>query len=162
MHIVPCVAQAAPSGSQLMRRFDEEREGMRTLCVGTRSLSGYASHCASVQLMSRVILPGCPAFLWLYTMPSACHVKYVPHSVVNTVCTLASAGGGASNTTTRIANDSTVWRRDPCRERWAMRAILLGTPPRRAMRQRRAGAGMGDADGRPLRRHVLQHIQLQQ
>jgi hypothetical protein len=40
--------------------------------VGTRSLSGYAAHCSSVQLIKRVILPGCPDLRWLYTMPIDC------------------------------------------------------------------------------------------
>lgn len=73
----------------------------RTRWVGTRSLSGYDAHCSSVQLMRRVILPGCPDFLWLYTMPNACQVKYVPHSVVNTVCTLPTAGVPKARSTLR-------------------------------------------------------------
>jgi hypothetical protein len=48
-----------------------------TLCVGTRSLPGNASHCSSVQLMRRVILPGCPALRWLYTMPGGTRQQQV-------------------------------------------------------------------------------------
>jgi len=87
-YCVPGTSQIGSSGRVQMEdcsrpRFmhsSGERLAARTRKVGTNCLNGSAAHCASVQLMSRVMGPaGSPAFLHaffrLYTKPIACHLR---------------------------------------------------------------------------------------
>jgi hypothetical protein len=91
-------------GSYVLQHASKQLYSLsRTLCVGTRSLPGNAAHWSSVQLMSRVILPGCPDLRWLYTMPVSMQWH---RRIVNGMCTAHQQIGSIIGTNLKLATRS--------------------------------------------------------